>query len=113
MGTTAPPHGLMGTSDFFYFFILKEKMAPRLQLQARDALQSALLHRRHHPRIRSFLGTAETFSGKLSFKKNILREIGTQEISFQWATNETATGFASFLNNTLSMRQTRQQERNE
>ena len=69
MGTTAPPHGLMGTSDFFYFFILKEKWAPGLQLQARDPLQSALLDRRHHPRIRSFLGTEETFSGNLSFKK--------------------------------------------
>ena len=79
----------MSTSISSLFYIEKEKCALRLQLQSRDPLHYYADGRTQE--LRSFLGTAEGF----------LREIGTQESSFQWATNETAIEFASFLNDTL------------
>ena len=89
MGTTTWADEHIDFFSFFYFYIEKEKCAPRLQLQSRDPLHYYADGRTQE--LRSFLGTAEGF----------LREIGTQESSFQWATNETAIEFASFLNDTL------------
>jgi hypothetical protein len=98
MGSWAPP------ISFIFLFYIKEKWA-RTSVAIASERSSAVCTTppTAPPKNKKLPRHSRNILREIIFKKNILRETGTQEISFQWATNETATGFASFLNNTLSI----------